>query len=523
MTETSPSETRAGWTRFFLPSVTDLIFLALLISLSSGAISQRLLGDAGIGWHIRNGEQILITHSVTRTDSFSSTMNGKTWYAWEWLYDLLIASIHHDAGLNGVVFFSAFIIALTFALTFRLTLTRGANLGTAILFLLLALCASTIHFLARPHLLGWLLAVIWIYLLDSSDINPGRNRRLFWLPVLMLLWVNLHGGFITGFMLLGIYIVSSAGYWLFSKDQVQRAASGRRLRFLGAAAMLCAIASLINPYGYKLHVHVYEYLSNRFLMDHIDEFLSPNFHGIAEQCFAFLVLLTLLTLALARTKPRPVELLVIIFAVASGFYASRSLPVSSLLLTLMVAPLWREQSESDAASSRVRAFLKSFNLRMGGMERRLDGHLWAVAAVFAGIWVCAHSGNLGTRRIMNAHFDATRFPIQAVDQLVVERVQGPIFSPDYWGGYLIYRLSPVPVVVDDRHDLYGESFLKDYLKVTKVEPGWDKVLDSYNTEWVLVPAEAPLSNMLMGNKQWMVMYQNHTAILFRRFNYAKNL
>src|SRR5215813_10464005 len=80
--------------RFLLPSVVDLIFIILLIGLTYGSLGTRLLGDAGIGWHIRNGENILRAHSITRTDPFSSTMAGQPWYAWEWLYDVLIAGIH---------------------------------------------------------------------------------------------------------------------------------------------------------------------------------------------------------------------------------------------------------------------------------------------------------------------------------------------------------------------------------------------------------------------------------------------
>ena len=87
-----------AWFRFLAPSITDLIFIILLFAMSGGALAPRLLGDASIGWHIRNGEQMLRTHSITRTDPFSVTMGGHTWYAWEWLYDVAIAGIHHWLG-----------------------------------------------------------------------------------------------------------------------------------------------------------------------------------------------------------------------------------------------------------------------------------------------------------------------------------------------------------------------------------------------------------------------------------------
>src|SRR5262249_43014707 len=114
-----------AWTRFALPSATDLIFVLLLISLSMAPLAQRLVGDAGIGWHIRTGELILRSHTIPQVDPYSSTMHGQPWYAWEWLYDAAVGAIHHFTGLNGVVFITAFVIALTFGLVFQMALGRG--------------------------------------------------------------------------------------------------------------------------------------------------------------------------------------------------------------------------------------------------------------------------------------------------------------------------------------------------------------------------------------------------------------
>ncbi len=95
------------WTRLLIPSMGDTIFIALLAVLTCTSLSGRLLGDAGIGWHIRTGQQILASHAVPRVDSFSSTMRGKPWFAWEWLYDVIVGELDRWAGLNGVVWFTA--------------------------------------------------------------------------------------------------------------------------------------------------------------------------------------------------------------------------------------------------------------------------------------------------------------------------------------------------------------------------------------------------------------------------------
>ena len=112
---------------------------------------------------------------------------------------------------------------------------------------------------------------------------------------------------------------------------------------------------------------------------------------------------------------------------------------------------------------------------------------------------------------------AKRFPVQAVEVIAQRGIEEPIFAPDYWGGYLIYRFFPEPkVFVDDRHDLYGERFLKDYLKVINVQPDWEKFLNERQVHWVLVPAGSSLANILKETPSWKVTYEDNTAVLFQK-------
>jgi len=514
-----------AWFRFLVPSVADLIFIILLVAMTGGILAPRLLGDASIGWHIRNGELMLRSHSITRADPFSVTMNGKAWYAWEWLYDAKIAGIHNSLGLNGVVFFTAVIIAATFALTLRLCLRRGADLPVTAVLLALSLGASMIHLFARPHVLSWLFTVIWFQVLDNSESMEASSgsRRLWWLPLLMLLWVNLHGGFVVGLVLLGLYLASNAiRYFRCRLREMQRNII-RRLGQLGAVSAASLVASLLNPYGYRLHLHVYQYLSSRWFMNHIDEFLSPNFHGVAQQCFVLILLVTIIALAVGR-KPPLAQVLVLLFAAYSGLYASRSLPVSSLLLTLVVAPLLTQAVGEGRTNSELSAGLQvffskweAFGSRMRSMERNFRGHAWPLVGVGLGLLVCAHQGKLGSYAWMDAQFDAKHFPVQAGEVIAQRGMRGPVFSLDSWGGYLIYRLYPeTRVFVDDRHDLYGEEFLKNYLKAVRVTPDWDGFLTDKQVNWVLVPTGSSLANMLELTSQWNVVYQDGTAVLLER-------
>lgn len=522
---TKTSESRAsGWWYFLLPSVSDILFIAILAGLSCGALGRILLRDAGIGWHIRNGQQMLLTHTITRTDPFSATINGGAWYAWEWLYDAVIAIIHHTLGLNGVVFFTAALIAATFVLTLHFAVRRGANLVVVLFLLLLALGSSSIHFLARPHVVSWLLTVVWFEILDSSATkwNSKPGLTLYALPFIMLLWVNVHGGYVLGFALLTIYLADGAIRLLLVRDRREQNASW--LKHLGLITLFVFVASFANPYTYHLHVHVYTYLSDHFLMNRISEFLSPDFHGAAQQCFAILMLITVVAMAGARGKLSSARLLVLLFAAYSGFYASRNLPTSSLLITLVIAPILSQSFLEHAANCSVHSWLRncfsrlhSFGMRMRNLELSFDSHFWLAVIFLCGLWACIFGGRLGSVQLLNAYFDEKRFPVESAEYIASHDITEPIFSQDYWGGYLIYRLYPqIKAVVDDRHDLYGDDFIRDYMKVVFTQQGWDKVLDQRNVRWILMPPDSTLANMLRLTPAWKVVHQDGTAVLFQK-------
>ena len=505
-----------AWIRVVMPSGADLIFVALLSALVFTPLSMRLLGDAGIGWHIRTGQQILATHAIPRVDLFSSTMTGKPWFAWEWLYDLVVGQLEATLGLNGVVWLTALVIAAVFAWTFRLLIARGTNVLVALALVLLAVAGSMIHFLARPHVVSWLFTLAWFWILDSSerdDFAGGGGPGRPWiraLPLLMLVWVNVHGGFLVGFVLLGIFLCGAAWTWFrTSNHRIEemrlKIAAGKRIRNLTGVGLLCLAASLVNPYGWKLYEHIDRYLSSGFLMDHIDEFQSPNFHRIAQRCFLLLLLFTIAVLALRGRRLRMSQGLTILFAVYAGLYASRSIPVSSLLLVMVVGPLVPAR------------FAAGFSQRMAAIEVGMRAHLWPVLALVGTLAIAANGGRVGSRVWMDAHFDPQRMPVDAVNYLEKNEVEGPVFSPDSWGGYLIYRLYPkVRVVVDDRHDLYDEEFFKSYLKVVRGERGWQEFLLTHQSSCLLLPKDAALANLVALSKGWKQIYADDVAVVFVR-------
>lgn len=505
-----------GWLRWVMPSVADLIFVAVLGVLVFTPLSVKLLSDAGIGWHIRNGQQILATHTIPHFDSFSFRF-WQPWFAWEWLYDVAVGRLEAYCGLNGVVWFNAVVIAAVFAGTFRLAVVRGTNLFLALLLTLLAISASMIHLLARPHVFSWLFALAWFWILDSTDRDRPQRRSARWLwalPLSMLVWVNVHGGFLLGFVLLGTYWLGSVWAWMTIRetrleDSLEKIWSGLRVYQLTGVGLLSITATFVNPYGWKLHAHIYSYLTNRFLMDHIDEFQSPNFHGIAQKCFLALLLIAVAALATGGRRLRLSEILLVLFAVYAGLYASRNIPVSSMLLVLIVGPML----PSLKSSAKSRGFVQ----RMSAVDSRLRGHLWPIFAMAIVLVIAVNGGRVDSALLMNAHFDPGRLPVEAANFIERSGICAPILSPDYWGGYLIYRLYPHNrVVIDDRHDFYGERFLRDYLKMVHVEPGWDEYFKRHQVGYLLLPRSAALTTVISATPEWKSLYSDDVAIVFMR-------
>jgi hypothetical protein len=535
----TPAQPSSFALRFLLPSVRDIIFILLFWSLLAGPLSNRPLADADIGWHIRTGEQILATHSLPRTDPFSSTMQGQPWFAWEWLYDILVGILHQTCGLNGVVWLCALLVAAIFALLFSQLLRRGTGLILAVLLMLLAEAASMIHLYARPHIVSWLFSLLWFVALEHWERwehwQPGRPPSWirWFFPASMLLWVNLHGGWLFGLALLGIYTFAAfVESWRARKnDAFAGIRVAHRARAMGVAFVVSALATLVNPYGWRLHAHIYRYLGDRYLMNRIDEFRSPDFHGWAERCFAVILVLVLIAFAKSRKNLRLSHLLVVLLVAYAGFYSSRNIPVSSMLLVLIAGPMLWDNFAALADKPGAWQWLRrganrisDFSGRMGAQEIELRGHLWPVVAASLALAICLQGGWLGSWQLIHAQFDPRKVPVAAVNFLQKENkenveelpVTEPIFSTDAWGGYLIYRMYPEgKVVIDDRHDLYGAGRIRQYLILTGAEPGWQGVLDEWKIRTALLPADSTLANLLREvPEDWRVAYEDKVAVVF---------
>ena len=479
-----------------------MVFLSvfLFLALQQGQV---LLRDGDTGYHIRTGEYIIHNWTIPEQDIFSFRSPPLPWTAHEWLAEIVMALVHRAAGLTGTVIFFAFLIATTYLLLFRMLRQESRDLLLGTLIVCLAAVSSTPHWLARPHIFSLVLTVIWYHLLNEFQYR--QNNRLLFLPLLTLLWVNLHGGYIVGIVLLGIYMAGNLMASITSREpDAQR--SLQKSKTLLLVMIACILVSTLNPQGYHILLFPFKVTSDKFLMDHVQEFLSPNFHEPLP--FKYLLLLTIAILAWSRPAVNWIELLLILTFTYMALYSVRYITLFAIITAPILIRLIDQMKIGLPA--KLRKFLDERSTGLSQIEGQTKGYFWSMAGVIAVIALGA-AGNIQYK------FSEKSYPVDGVAFLKKENVSGNTFTHDDFGDYLIYAAWPQrKVFVDGRTDMYGSERLKEYLTLAHAMPGWREIVDKYAFSSILFDTQSPLANALAEDKNWQLVYSDPLASIFLR-------
>ena len=456
----------------WLPSMTDAAFLMPLVFLFCGMHgAQTLLGDGDTGWHLRTGEWILAHGRVPDRDIFSFTRSGQPWFAWEWLWDVLFGWLHLHGGMAAVVLASSLVLALTFALLFRVA-RRSADALVALALTLVAAAGSAGHWLARPHLVTMLFTVIFYSILDRSGgpavPGSGPRRRLWLLPPLMVLWTNLHGGFFVGILVIVAYAAGEFAVLVRETGADERREALQRGRGYLLTAAGCVVATLINPYGYRLHAHIFAYLADGFYRGNIMEFQSLNFQSGQARYFEILLAAGAAAALVHLRRGRLVWPLLFAVWAHLALYSARNIEIFVLLAAAPAAEMVSEGLRKAPAMRRA-------GWRRRGMHGLADftqewnafdgGPRWHAVSAAAILALAALVYAPRPPSACRAAYDPKTFPVAAAGQLEKAGLYGGIFTEDLWGGYLVYREYPRGrVFIDGRSDFYGAEFAGKYIK-----------------------------------------------------------
>ncbi|MDQ6664520.1 MAG: hypothetical protein M3Z23_09010 [Acidobacteriota bacterium] len=517
MTQLHPGSNAAStppWIVRFLPSLTDVAFLMPIFFLFfklDGATS--MLGDGDTGWHIRTGEWILRNGRVPHADIFSFTKPGQPWFAWEWLWDVAFAGIHKHGGMAAVVLINILLISFTFALLFRLVRRKCSNDWISIAVTMLAAIGSSIHWLARPHLVTLLFVVIFCSILDR--VKDGRVRLLWVLPVLTVLWTNLHGGFFVGIVLLGAYAAGEIASALVTSNP----AGIPRCKPYLWAALGCLLASLINPYFYQLHIHIVQYLSDSYQLRNISEFQSISFQSPVATYFEAMLMLGIAAALWSLTRMQFASVILIAGWAHLALISARNIPIYLIVAAPVAAGMLSaglshlKTAGVSGWVQRSAAAIQRVGAEFGAVDRM--GRLPLVSGVAALVLTAGFFAATPSAKF-RAQYDPKKYPEKAIAVLRVAGLSKSIFTHDEWGDYLIYQLYPdKKVFIDGRSDFYGAKFGEKYLDIMNFKYDWEENLAKYGVDTVLLPPDAALSSTLKESKRWRPIYDDGVAIVFR--------
>jgi len=485
--------------RWLVPTLPDLLFALLLVALFGRPYGwQALLGDGDTGWHIRSGEYIL-DRGVPARDLFSFSRAGQPWFAWEWLSEAIFAKVHRWWGLEGIAVLGALLVCLPAALLFAWLLRRGAGAWVGLAMTLAATSAASVHYLARPHLFSLVLLVAGLWLLDEDRRSP--TPWLWTLVPMAGLWANLHAGFAAWLGTLGLLVAVSA----LHRDRVAW------WRY-GLLAALSTLATLINPYGWQLHRHVFDSLGSQWIAEHVEEFQSPRIRSENMWIFALLLLAGMAVAARARRSQWFEASLVLGWSIAA-LRSARYIPwfavVAAPLIASYLAGRWAQRAEQAPARSALRVLWES---------SQALGERWRVT-----VWMPL-LGALAVLAVLPAaglaDFPEQFFPAAAVNHnsgLLASSAAARILTSDQWGDYLIYRLYPrTRVFYDGRSDFYGDAIGEDYRTLLLARRRSREVMTRYGFTAALLPLDWPLGQILERDPDWRVAYRDRQAVLLVR-------
>ncbi|HET7748457.1 MAG TPA: hypothetical protein VFK81_03685 [Terriglobales bacterium] len=468
----------------------------IILGLGLLVMAARAVHDPDVWWHLRSGQEIVASHHVPRRDIFSYTRYGQAWIAHEWLSEVIFFLIFRAASWAGLMVVFAGVIAGTFLLLYRQCAGRPYIAG---LMVALGAMATVPSWGVRPQMFSMLLAAVFLWLLDKARRHdPAQLRFLWWMPLLMLLWVNLHGGFLLGPALMAITL---AGWALEAWLGVAKWPEARaRVLRLGGALAACVAVIPLNPNGLELYRYPFQTLQARTIVNYIVEWASPNFHSTDFKPFLGLLLLTWLVVAVSRKRLSPTQILLLLATAYGGLSAARHIPI----FVLVAVPILAEGLEELAARRHW----------FSPEEASLPPAKLAINFVLV-LAVCALTV-LRFRQVIQSQAagEAENFPVAATEFLIREHPPAPIFNYYDWGGYFIARLYPrYRVFIDGRTDLYG-TLMDTFSDTARGEGNWQEGLQKYHVQTVVVPPASGLAGLLRINPAWKKEFEDKQAVVF---------
>lgn len=492
-----PRATMAGWLRRLCSFPAMLtVLLACIVFL----VLPKAIDDPDIYWHLRNTQVLLQTHHFLHTDLYSFTTGGRPWMDPEWLAEVPFYLGWRWMGERGIFLVQVMAIEAVMLGIFALGYLQSKNAKAAFLMAFAAIFLGSVSYGPRTLLFGWILlvaelAILYRFADEREAWGEGRRQWLLWLlPPLFCLWVNFHGSWMIGLVVLALFALSGWVEGTWGLMEARRWSAAER-RTLAAVFLLSVLALFANPYGWRLVAYPFDMAFRQKLnVGNVQEWRSLDFHALRGRIVLGLMAGAILLQLARRRTWKLYEVAFLLLALDAALTYERFLFLAAILMPPLLA--------KDLA-------------RWMPYERDKDKP-WLNAPI-----IVALIATMVTLFPTNAKLRqkwAESYPLQALPYLQQFHPAGNVFEKFEWGGYMIWHVRQVPVFMDSRLDIFEHhGVLQDYLDAVRMKRTFE-VFEKYHIRYVLFPRGTPLVYLLRHTPGWKVDYQDKTTVLFERMD-----
>ena len=451
------------------------------------------IDDPDIWWRFRMGEWIVTHRWFPYVDAFSAYDVGQPWIEYSWGFAVLVFCMHKYFGLVGIVYL---IVGMALLITLTVhRLIRRARLPFILEIVLTAIALAPMKSLMTPR--PWLFTICFFaveVLIIEKARRSGRVRLLWWLVPLFVVWANTHIQFIYGlvavfFIVFEVPVINVLK--TFGVDVEEPKLPFGQMLFIAGA---CTLATLVSPYHVLLYRQIFDYVGGQTgIFQNIRE-LHPMFFRSPGD---WSVLLLLVVSAYCLGWRRKVLIFETLLLCAGAFAAFRARRDAWFLVIAALATLGT-----------------AIHRGQGGTQRFQGKMPIVLTAVSLAIVIFVFSQ---VRQINERHLATVverSFPSEAVQFVREHRLRGPLFNHFDWGGFLIWSLPEIPVVMDGRVNLYGDARFEQSLSTWAGRSGWDKNPDLMKANLIIAPRGRPLTDLLRASSHYKVEYEDEVAVVF---------
>lgn len=456
--------------------------------------------DNDIWWHLKVGDWILEHLAVPHTGILSRTAANRPWVAYSWGYEVLMSFAYKWFGLMGIGLYGTLLTLLVAYAVYWMLRRLSGRFWSALLLAAITCSAFLFNGMPRPVFFSIALFCVVLSLLLEAD-RSGRIEVLYWLPLIFVLWANLHIQYIYGLFLVGLLVATVlaqriAAAWGIAPGFLLPPALPA-VPLLGVFAA-CVLATLVGPNFYHPYVAVYEYSKAKFAYNVIIELQPLSFRGYSHYAQLLLTAFGFFAVGWAASLRKQIDLFKLAMMTICSLVAYRTMR-DAWFIAIPAAACIADFPCSEAEREPAENWIEN---------------LGVAAAVAVLLLVVSRGTDFTPRGLDRAISDY--YPVNAVNFLRRNPQPGPLYNNLGWGGFLMWYMPDYPVAIDGRNDLYGDELDKLFYASQSAESGY--LTDPYLNQAgvVLLDASMPLAKILTADPRFKLIYQDALSVVFAR-------